>query len=142
MKSSMAVCIALLFVLSCGGRPATDEGANLKAGQDVGKMVVGEWSRVGKECDGTGQNCQATTVDEGAMVWRLSADGTGLVTDRRPGRSLNLAITYTVIGNVLTEKDVKGNVFVNSVITVNDKFLVIDQPFQGRRIVNKYEKQQ
>jgi hypothetical protein len=138
MKAALALGIMIIIFASCGGRGA--QPASVGAGGDILNRVAGTWARVGKECDAKGDNCVNPTADEQAMRWMLSKDGTGSVTDSRAGRNLNIPISYTLSGNVLTEKDNAGNIFVNTVISVTDRDMIIDQPYLGRRIINKYRK--
>ncbi len=138
MKAAVACGIMIIIFASCGGRGA--QQVSVGAGGDVLNKVAGTWARVGKECDAKGENCVNPTADEQAMRWMLSKDGTGSVTDSRAGRNLNIPISYTLSGMVLMEKDSAGNTYVNTVISVTDSEMIIDQPYMGRRIINKYRK--
>lgn len=143
MRRTMGVSAAVLcflgaILLSCGGRNTATPTVSADAG--MGTRVIGTWFRIGKECDGKGDNCRNTTESERAMRWLLSKDGTGSVTESRGGAGINIPITWTATGNVITEKDPGGNTFVNTVISITDTVMVIDQPYQGRRIVNRYQK--
>lgn len=138
MKAVIAACSVVFLIVACGGRNVPTVSAGSEVG--IGEKIAGTWFRVGKECDGKGDNCVSTTDQERAMRWLLSRDGTGSVTDNRAGSGINIPITYTVSGNVITEKDSGGNTFVNTVISVTDKAMVVDQPYQDRRIVNRYQK--
>lgn len=138
MKAAVACGLMVIFIISCGGRGA--QQASLGAGGDVLNKVAGTWTRIGKECDAKGDNCVNPTADEQALRWMLSKDGTGSLSDTRRSREFNMPISYTISGNVLTEKDSAGNTYVNTVISVTDKVMIINQPFKDRRIINKYQK--
>lgn len=136
--STAVLCILAAVILSCGGRNTATPTVSADAG--IGARVIGTWFRIGKECDGKGDNCRDTTESERSMRWLLLKDGTGSVTERRGSAGINIPITWAATGNVITEKDASGNTFVNTVISVTDTVMVIDQPYQGRRIVNRYQK--
>lgn len=138
MKAAFGFGIMIIFFMSCGGRGV--QPVSVSTGGDVMNKVAGTWTRIGKECNAMGENCMNPTADEQAMRWFLSKDGTGSLSDTRRGREFNVPISYTLSGKVLTEKDNAGNTYVNTVISVTDTVMVIDQPFKDRRIINKYQK--
>ena len=74
------------------------------------------------------------------MRWTLMKDGTGSLVDRRGAKLYSIPITYTLTGNILTEKDAHGNAYETKIISVTDKEMVLNQKFQEKWYINKYQK--